>query len=124
MIRRPPRSTRTDTLFPYTTLFRSETHRQMGRWLEPVPDTTGEIPRSARLHSFSTRLSRPPDRAVLSHRGNEAWRRSCRKHGRRRNDRVLECAGHPQSVWLARSEGSTVGTEWDSQVTSRWSPTH
>src|SRR3546814_7932970 len=25
MIRRPPRSTRTDTLFPYTTLFRSDT---------------------------------------------------------------------------------------------------
>src|SRR3546814_5656153 len=28
MIRRPPRSTRTDTLFPYTTLFRS--HRIIG----------------------------------------------------------------------------------------------
>src|SRR3546814_2014054 len=28
MIRRPPRSTRTDTLFPYTTLFRSA-----GAWL-------------------------------------------------------------------------------------------
>src|SRR3546814_4635366 len=27
MIRRPPRSTRTDTLFPYTTLFRSTQHR-------------------------------------------------------------------------------------------------
>src|SRR3546814_7314820 len=27
MIRRPPRSTRTDTLFPYTTLFRSATSR-------------------------------------------------------------------------------------------------
>src|SRR3546814_3342322 len=27
MIRRPPRSTRTDTLFPYTTLFRSNRHR-------------------------------------------------------------------------------------------------
>src|SRR3546814_10202305 len=26
MIRRPPRSTRTDTLFPYTTLFRSLAH--------------------------------------------------------------------------------------------------
>src|SRR3546814_18527974 len=26
MIRRPPRSTRTDTLFPYTTLFRSSHH--------------------------------------------------------------------------------------------------
>src|SRR3546814_12443482 len=27
MIRRPPRSTRTDTLFPYTTLFRSNDYR-------------------------------------------------------------------------------------------------
>src|SRR3546814_8754603 len=35
MLRRPPRSTRTDTLFPYTTLFRSE-HRndgQMSQWV-------------------------------------------------------------------------------------------
>src|SRR3546814_16024025 len=30
MIRRPPRSTRTDTLFPYTTLFRSGEHRGRG----------------------------------------------------------------------------------------------
>src|SRR3546814_20079536 len=30
MIRRPPRSTRTDTLFPYTTLFRSR-HRARNR---------------------------------------------------------------------------------------------
>src|SRR3546814_13354326 len=29
MIRRPPRSTRTDTLFPYTTLFRSQ-HFRLG----------------------------------------------------------------------------------------------
>src|SRR3546814_7933938 len=29
MIRRPPRSTRTDTLFPYTTLFRSAVRRQL-----------------------------------------------------------------------------------------------
>src|SRR3546814_6061771 len=29
MIRRPPRSTRTDTLFPYTTLFRSEACAQL-----------------------------------------------------------------------------------------------
>src|SRR3546814_17986743 len=28
MIRRPPRSTLTDTLFPYTTLFRSLAHRE------------------------------------------------------------------------------------------------
>src|SRR3546814_1309528 len=30
MIRRPPRSTRTDTLFPYTTLFRSYHERPAG----------------------------------------------------------------------------------------------
>src|SRR3546814_20388611 len=38
MIRRPPRSTRTDTLFPYTTLFRSYPHdfhrdRAQAGWL-------------------------------------------------------------------------------------------
>src|SRR3546814_4012800 len=32
MIRRPPRSTRTDTLFPYTTLFRSSRRYERGRW--------------------------------------------------------------------------------------------
>src|SRR3546814_3221114 len=31
MIRRPPRSTRTDTLFPYTTLFRSSFQLDQGR---------------------------------------------------------------------------------------------
>src|SRR3546814_8885861 len=31
MIRRPPRSTRTDTLLPYTTLFRSHRPRPAGR---------------------------------------------------------------------------------------------
>src|SRR3546814_18280557 len=31
MIRRPPRSTRTDTLFPYTTLFRSQDHGGLRR---------------------------------------------------------------------------------------------
>src|SRR3546814_1314551 len=30
MIRRPPRSTRTDTLFPYTTLFRSKRSADIG----------------------------------------------------------------------------------------------
>src|SRR3546814_7590381 len=32
MIRRPPRSTRTDTLFPYTTLFRSELLKDNPDW--------------------------------------------------------------------------------------------
>src|SRR3546814_6034041 len=38
MIRRPPRSTRTDTLFPYTTLFRSIAQR---RFLERVRKNGG-----------------------------------------------------------------------------------
>src|SRR3546814_5597354 len=35
MIRRPPRSTRTDTLFPYTTLFRSHPGPDAGRDRRP-----------------------------------------------------------------------------------------
>src|SRR3546814_21162165 len=35
MIRRPPRSTRTDTLFPYTTLFRSHCRKTEIRLLDP-----------------------------------------------------------------------------------------
>src|SRR3546814_3057559 len=44
MIRRPPRSTRTDTLFPYTTLFRSplSLHR-IFRSFQPAP-ADNEIP--------------------------------------------------------------------------------
>src|SRR3546814_11611083 len=34
MIRRPPRPTRTDTLFPYTTLFRSDVDAFLGQRLE------------------------------------------------------------------------------------------
>src|SRR3546814_305727 len=34
MIRRPPRSTRTDTLFPYTTLFRSSDNGAVVRHIE------------------------------------------------------------------------------------------
>src|SRR3546814_3544999 len=59
MIRRPPRSTRTDTLFPYTTLFRSAQREGRGRLLDlrrardaPRPgrrngDRKGEAPRRA-----------------------------------------------------------------------------
>src|SRR3546814_18114126 len=47
MIRRPPRSTRTDTLFPYTTLFRSERNRYPAINLlrsvsRTMPDCNGE----------------------------------------------------------------------------------
>src|SRR3546814_18788143 len=54
MIRRPPRSTRTDTLFPYTTLFRSshETQRSLCRKLLRATSQSGrrgEIFRELRI---------------------------------------------------------------------------
>src|SRR3546814_10707528 len=49
MIRRPPRSTRTDTLFPYTTLFRSSAHARRRNWRScrrapPSPPWDGRAP--------------------------------------------------------------------------------
>src|SRR3546814_18778927 len=53
MIRRPPRSTRTDTLFPYTTLFRSSPPsrlparqpRQLGALCHPRPAARRQLER-------------------------------------------------------------------------------
>src|SRR3546814_12274181 len=42
MLRRPPRSTRTDTLFPYTTLFRSDRFR-LERDHRPFRDGLGRV---------------------------------------------------------------------------------
>src|SRR3546814_10777861 len=47
MIRRPPRSTRTDTLFPYTTLFRSPEQRVRRAGEGPVGASGSD--RAARL---------------------------------------------------------------------------
>src|SRR3546814_9257197 len=41
MIRRPPRSTRTDTLFPYTTLFRSVYASSWSKFRCPARRVTG-----------------------------------------------------------------------------------
>src|SRR3546814_15721996 len=49
MIRRPPRSTRTDTLFPYTTLFRSGQPHSIGRCtVHPGCVTLGRVGKSRR----------------------------------------------------------------------------
>src|SRR3546814_13490192 len=63
MIRRPPRSTRTDTLFPYTTLFRSRRDGKC-RGLAPQPLRRRARPalqdiRSGCRGSGSPRLARP-----------------------------------------------------------------
>src|SRR3546814_12539532 len=43
MTRRPPRSTRTDTLFPYTTLFRSHSGARWSRSFVPNSEATIDI---------------------------------------------------------------------------------
>src|SRR3546814_6658982 len=77
MIRRPPRSTRTDTLFPYTTLFRS------------VRSADGRRSRSLAQHPAGAeravrRADRPaqPGNEVRSPRGKIHARRDRRRHRR------------------------------------------
>src|SRR3546814_6298747 len=45
MIRRPPRTTRTDTLFPYTTLFRSRVHQGSAQLDQGVGPGVGKVDR-------------------------------------------------------------------------------
>src|SRR3546814_8010991 len=51
MIRRPPRSTRTDTLFPYTTLFRSPIGDAVGAAVDPLRDAFDVVVVSPRVHA-------------------------------------------------------------------------
>src|SRR3546814_6319498 len=63
MSRRPPRSTRTDTLFPYTTLFRSA-----GAAPWPCRQQRGrEPPRAGGDRGGLLRVQRPCDRKVVEH---------------------------------------------------------
>src|SRR3546814_5010815 len=50
MIRRPPRSTRTDTLFPYTTLFRSHPAAAPARRARDRGARVGHLPAGPRRH--------------------------------------------------------------------------
>src|SRR3546814_6386591 len=55
MIRRPPRSTRTDTLFPYTTLFRSLQPVRLSGKLRPKWPVSSEHP--GRVHHRNAAIS-------------------------------------------------------------------
>src|SRR3546814_6089938 len=60
MIRRPPRSTRTDTLFPYTTLFRSVCHLYVDAAADPAAATRlavdGKLSRPGVCNALETLL--------------------------------------------------------------------
>src|SRR3546814_10902608 len=63
MIRRPPRSTRTDTLFPYTTLVRSSRHSC----------STRASPAMSLATPGALRLSVRPSDSRYSWRSNSIW---------------------------------------------------
>src|SRR3546814_6857106 len=64
MIRRPPRSTRTDTLFPYTTLFRSQVERE--EWLRRP-----RLVEALALDTFVDDLLRKVQREVVERQGSQ-----------------------------------------------------
>src|SRR3546814_14200682 len=102
MIRRPPRSTRTDTLFPYTTLFRSNIINGVD-----LGAHSGDV--SAILLDLTQRetMNLAADFARLLQR--EA------------SDEVeFRTTAHR----FARSEERRVGKECVSTCRSRWSPYH
>src|SRR3546814_12711619 len=106
MIRRPPRSTRTDTLFPYTTLFRScrcvAYPRTPSRRASSPGYRASCVPSAALAATSSAR--RIPRR--LRH-----WRKSRRRANRRRLRGALEITvGRIRdSAGGARSEERRVG---------------
>src|SRR3546814_14450976 len=98
MIRRPPRSTRTDTLFPYTTLFRSA--EELG------------------AHSFVGALQRGHQQRVVD-RAQQRLHAAVVKREQIVEDEHLVLNGLAD-----RSEERRVGKECVSTCRSRWSPYH
>src|SRR3546814_9767905 len=73
MIRRPPRSTRTDTLFPYTTLFRSH-DEDRARARQSSAQPREEVPRRAGLERHHRRAVRKEKARETAHRSGSELR--------------------------------------------------
>src|SRR3546814_13771241 len=98
MIRRPPRSTRTDTLFPYTTLFRS----------------TGFFRRSQAMNDLFRKTALP---VILL--ASTVLFAGCATQGK--PPPVISLDEPVQAQPLPRSEERRVGKECVSTCRSRWS---
>src|SRR3546814_4569616 len=122
MLRRPPRSTRTDTLFPYTTLFRSPAQRHRGARRSfrrgRAPFGTARPPVRARRDAASgtprlagqrprTRQCRTAARGSLTrYGGHRARRRGGGRRWRRRGQ--PRQAGRSDRAGRRRSEALTA----------------
>src|SRR3546814_18422112 len=114
MIRRPPRSTRTDTLFPYTTLFRSIECREIEfaeRQLQPAMQKVPRADRGARARVARHRVGRHAEqlerKAPLQAEGME------RGAPGQPRDRIGDAVAERDSFvgGTARSEERRVGKE-------------
>src|SRR3546814_13117460 len=124
MIRRPPRSTRTDTLFPYTTLFRSLGQSSNGRRCPRCPvlrwaDAEAHVPSSGLL--IVPEMAGPQSLPFLSSPSQFA------KSAHRVERKAISEGISPRALLgrrEQRSEERRVGKECVSTVRSRWSPYH
>src|SRR3546814_14433941 len=108
MKRRPPRSTRTDTLFPYTTLFRSdETRAALALGSQIIFQGAFLAERWGGWSDFLERVERPSLLGPFSYEVT---------------DTKLKRKAHPKHV--LRSEERRVGKECVSTCRSRLSPDH
>src|SRR3546814_12913709 len=119
MIRRPPKSTRTDTLFPYTTLFRSNRCRVCSGRRQP------EGPAAGHARQYVT------DQAAFFEHDLATVIEECEIGDLRmavavvaglQTQRVAIAVELP--VQFGRSEERRVGKECVSTCSSRWSPDH
>src|SRR3546814_13548230 len=114
MIRRPPRSTRTDTLFPYTTLFRSS---DVGAYA--IARGSLAVSSNYALTYQGANLSIDPAALTLTYRAAPV---SSIYGGTPSLTGTATAAGLKNSDTLeSRSEERRVGQEWVRKCRSRWS---
>src|SRR3546814_14469569 len=112
MIRRPPRSTRTDTLFPYTTLFRSDlASRRIDAVLREAEKLVHAGTKELLIISQDTSAYGVDTR----HEARQWKGREVRAH-------MTDLARELGQLRTARSEERRVGKECGSTCRSRWSP--
>src|SRR3546814_12136113 len=123
MIRRPPKSTRTDTLFPYTTLFRSMRSRYLRSTRAPAHKI---VPSHFFPRFYSTQPRKFPPLIWLMR--EIVGRRMLDDRIAKLSDvqkRCLRMAAEGRSskeIAPLRSEERRVGKECVSTCKSRWSP--
>src|SRR3546814_2971707 len=98
MIRRPPRSTRTDTLFPYTTLFRSGRSLWPDHGEPPPPDVPQHVLAFSRRHLDRRLHIRLPDGDAAMSANAQAGHDAAHADGHHDHERSEEHTSELQSL--------------------------